>query len=194
MAERLGTEAADLQIVFHDGEGAAQLVHAGCEKAPLIIEAWSPGEDATNVQPFAFDLPEHILRRHAFGGARVMGATGAVDVMIAGIKTVIGWANPALELKLRSRIVSLRSVDLASECEILGAAAVFHGEFARWQEHCTAIAAVYLVLEIEVGSEALGLRWENVAGLIAKYESGGRRFSVVIPDAKFDRHGGLDIE
>jgi hypothetical protein len=68
VAKRFRAEAADFEVVFHHRQRLAQAVHARREKLSLIIEARSPREDATDVQPFAFDLFEHVLGRDAFGG------------------------------------------------------------------------------------------------------------------------------
>src|SRR6185295_8507049 len=101
--QRFRAESADLKIIFHDRERLAQAVDARCEKLSLIIEAWPPGEHAPDIQSFAFDLFEHVLGRNAFGGARVMRAAGAMDVMIAAIETGRRRVNPPFELEGKLR-------------------------------------------------------------------------------------------
>src|SRR5687768_8782720 len=79
----LRAEAADLQVVLEDRARVAQLMRAWREKTPLIVEAGTPGEYAADIQPFAFDLSEHVLRQDAFGGTVAVGAAGGMDVMVA---------------------------------------------------------------------------------------------------------------
>src|SRR5258705_4281667 len=98
MTKGLRAESADFEVVFHYCERLAQFVHARRKKLPLIREARSPREHATDIQPFAFDLLEHVLRRDALGRTRVMRAASAVDMMVAAVETVRRWFNPAFEL------------------------------------------------------------------------------------------------
>src|SRR5262245_2165503 len=63
-------EATDFEIVFHYGQRLAETVYARIEKLSLIVETRSPRKHAPDIQPFAFDLLEHIFRRHAFGRTR----------------------------------------------------------------------------------------------------------------------------
>src|SRR3989442_15005945 len=61
--ERLGTEAADFEIVFHHGQRAAQFADTWLEEAPLVIETRAPGQHAADVQAFPSDLGKHARGR-----------------------------------------------------------------------------------------------------------------------------------
>ena len=130
MAERLRTEAADFEIVFHYRQRLAQAGHARRKKLALIREARPPGEHAPDVQPFALDLPEHVLGRHTFRGTRIMRATGAVDMMITAVETVRGGLNPAFEFEGKFHLRALGNRHFAAQPSILGAARDFDREFA----------------------------------------------------------------
>src|SRR5579859_2866398 len=98
MPQRLGSEAAYLDIVFQHGERLADSVDFLAVEPPLKLEAGPPGEDATDVEPFALDLHEHVAGQDTLGRTRVMSATGGVDVMVAAVVAVLHRIDPAFEL------------------------------------------------------------------------------------------------
>ena len=98
MAERLGAEAADLDVVLQQRQRLAERVGRRREELPLVIEARPPGQHAADVQPLALDLQEHVRRIHAFGRGRVVRAAGRVDVVVAAVEAVRRRIDPALEL------------------------------------------------------------------------------------------------
>src|SRR5437660_1474285 len=65
MAEGFGAEPANLKIILHHCERAAELIHGRCKKSALIIEARAPGEHTTNIEPFTVHLQKHIRGRDA---------------------------------------------------------------------------------------------------------------------------------
>ena len=97
VAERLRTEAADLDVVFHQRQRLAALVGRRREKLPLMIEARAPRQHAADIEPLAFDLPEHVRRIDAFGRRRVVRAACRVDVMVAAVEAARRRIDPALE-------------------------------------------------------------------------------------------------
>src|SRR5262245_59587650 len=54
VAERLGAEAADFEVVFEDGERLAEVAGLGLEELPLIAVTRAPREDRADVEAFAF--------------------------------------------------------------------------------------------------------------------------------------------
>lgn len=194
MPQSLRAEAADLEIVFHHGERAAELMDGGREESALIIVTGTPGEHAADIERFATDLQEHVLGFHTFGGACVMRATGAVDVVIARVKTKFHRVYPTFEFYRDFVGAGFGDVDLLVEAFVFGAAGVFQIKFAGWDENGVAIVAVDVGLEIKIGSEAFGLRRKNVASAIAEGEASGGRFVVVIENSQAHWNGGADIE
>ena len=84
----------------------AQVVRLGLKELPLVAVARSPGEDAADVQPFPLHLAEHVLRKHAFGGAGVVGAAGGVDVMVAGVEAVLPRIDPANQVDVHDHVAA----------------------------------------------------------------------------------------
>ena len=88
MPERFGAEAADLDVVLHQGPRFAAAIGRWGEELALMIEAGPPRQHAADVEPFSLDLAEHVGRIHALGWRRVVGTARGVDVVIAAVVTV----------------------------------------------------------------------------------------------------------
>ena len=95
MPECRRSEATDLKVVFEQRKWFANLVGHWREIATLEIEARPPGQHAANVQAFALDLGIHVFRPHSLRRALVMRATGAVNVMIPAVESVLHRIDPA---------------------------------------------------------------------------------------------------
>src|SRR5881392_2369328 len=102
MAQRLRPETADLQIILQHGQPLTEVAGPGLKEPPLITKARSPGQYRADVQPFAFDLPKHVLRADALRGARVMSAAGGMDMVVAAVKAKCCRVDPPLELQIQS--------------------------------------------------------------------------------------------
>ncbi len=76
-------EAGDLDVVVHQVIAIRQLVIASLEELLPIVVRRSPRQDGADVEAFAEDVADHVLREDAFGGRLVVQASGGVDVMIA---------------------------------------------------------------------------------------------------------------
>src|SRR5690349_16641439 len=100
MPHRLRTEAADLQVVLQSRERLADEIRFGREIAALEVVARSPRQNASDVQAFAVNLPEHVGRGDAFRRRRVVRTSRSVDVVIAAEEAVPGGIDPAFQLKL----------------------------------------------------------------------------------------------
>ena len=68
MTQGLRTKSADLDIVFHQAKRLADAIDSWREKLPLIIEAIAPGQNASHVQSFTFNLQKHLPGEYSFGG------------------------------------------------------------------------------------------------------------------------------
>ena len=88
MAERLGAEAADLDVVLHQRPRLAAPVGRRCEELPLMIESGSPRQHAADVEPLSLDLAKHVGRVHSLRRRGVVGTTRGVDVVIAAVEAV----------------------------------------------------------------------------------------------------------
>src|SRR5262249_23741097 len=93
--QRLRAEPADLQVVLQDRQRLADLVGGGREELALVLEAGAPGEHAAHVEPFSLHLEEHVFWRDTPGGALIMRATRAVDVVVAAEIPVLPRVDPA---------------------------------------------------------------------------------------------------
>ena len=98
MAQGLGTEAADFDVIFEDSERLTDLVGRRLKELVLKLEARPPSENAADIEPFPFDLEEHVPAQNPLGWDGVMGAAGRVNVMVAAKVSVLGRVHPALEL------------------------------------------------------------------------------------------------
>src|SRR5207253_11259541 len=67
-------------VIFEDGERLTNLVGCRLKKLVLELEARSPSEDAADIEPFPFDLEEHVPAQNPLGWDGVMGAAGRVNV------------------------------------------------------------------------------------------------------------------
>ena len=92
-------EAADLDVVAEQVGELRNLVLVPGEELLLVIEARAPREIAADFQILAEAMAHHVLREHAFGGIRVVRATGGVNVMIAGPPAELRGIDPALDLE-----------------------------------------------------------------------------------------------
>ena len=97
VSHRLGTKAADLQIVFEQGEGVVPSQWFSRKKAPLKIKARSPGKHTAHVEPFSPDLKIHVRWLDTLSRRGVVSAPGSVNVMISRIKTVIRGLDPPMQ-------------------------------------------------------------------------------------------------
>ena len=174
MAERLRAEAADLDVVLHQRQRLAALVGRRREELPLMIEARAPRQHAADIEPLAFDLPEHVRRIHAFGRRRVVRAAGRVDVMVAAVEAARRRIDPALEPHGDFRAEDRPSCPPARrgnrhgalDPPILGPAAVEHRELAGRQQHVLAVRTIDVLLEKQIRRQPLRLRREHVTLLV----------------------------
>ena len=83
MARVAGRKTRHFEVVVHQAPRLRQRVVLTREELLLIVVARSPGEHRSEIEGLAFNLPEHVLRQHAFGWILVMGAAGRVNVMVA---------------------------------------------------------------------------------------------------------------
>ncbi len=167
-----------------------------------MIEAGAPRQHAADIEPLAFDLPEHVGRIDAFGRRRVVRAPGRVDVMVAAVEAARRRIDPALELHGDFRVAGLpiapfgRRGNLhgARDRPVLGPTAVGHRELTGRQQHVLAVRSVDVLLEKQVGRQPFRLRREHVPLAIHELEPAGGRCPVVVQDAEPDRDGGLHGE
>src|SRR5207244_1059088 len=75
------------------------LVFLAGEKLFLVIEARPPRQITADLQVLAQAVTHHIQRVNAFGGIGVVGATGGVDVVVAGPPAQLRRVDPTLDLK-----------------------------------------------------------------------------------------------
>ena len=61
MAQGLRTKPANFNVVFHQAERLAEAIDLRREVLLLMVEAGTPRENASDVQPFAHHLQEHVL-------------------------------------------------------------------------------------------------------------------------------------
>src|SRR5215475_7957322 len=95
----MGAEAGDLDIVVEQvGILGNAIVLAGKEFF-LEIEARSPGEIAADFEVLTLAVAIHVGRHDAFGGLRIMGAAGGMNVMVAGPPAKFRWINPTLQFE-----------------------------------------------------------------------------------------------
>ena len=80
------------------GRFALDLVGRRLKELVLKLEARPPSENAADIEPFPFDLKEHVPAQNPLGWDGVMGAAGRVNVMVAAKESVLGRVHPALEL------------------------------------------------------------------------------------------------
>src|SRR5262245_21926023 len=104
------TKTGDLNVIPKQVGVLRNLVYLAAEKLLLKIEARSPGQVAADLKVFTHALAHHIGRRDAFSRFGVMGATGCVNVMIAGPPPQLRRIYPSLDLE-RS------GLGLALDCE-----------------------------------------------------------------------------
>src|SRR6185503_2310863 len=100
MPEGSRTKPADLQVVLHQGQPFAQLMNQRAEETTLIIKTGSPSQNTTDIQTLAVDLPEHVARCDALGGAGVMRATRSMNMMVAAEVAIIRRVKPSLQPEL----------------------------------------------------------------------------------------------
>src|SRR5262245_11958384 len=67
VSKRLGSETADLDVVLHDRQRLAPLVRRWRKELLLMIEPWSPRQNAADVQTLTLDLAEHDRGIYALG-------------------------------------------------------------------------------------------------------------------------------
>ena len=90
-------EAGHLDVVVHQVIAIRQLVIFSLEELLLIVVRRSPRQDGADVEAFAEDVADHVLREDAFGGRLVVQASGGVHVMIAGVPAHARQIDPPLE-------------------------------------------------------------------------------------------------
>ncbi len=140
-------------------------------------------------------MTHHVRGRDAFGGVLVVGATGGVDVVVAGKPLTLGGVDPALELEVRALAGdAFLDGQLVGLDEVFRAAGDGDGILAGREEQGLAICAIDLVVEEEIGGQAAGwIRIDPTMG-IADDESGGGGPAVHVLDAEGDADGGDAVE
>jgi hypothetical protein len=192
--QRLRAEAADLDVVFQDGERGAQSVGPGLEEPALVVVARAPGQDAAHVQPLAADLFEHVRRFDPLGGAGVVGAAGGVDVVVAADEAKGPRVDPALERNGQAGLAVVGDRDPLPDRLVLRPPAREHRQVAGGEQDDPAVAPVDLLLEEEIGGEPLGLGRVDVVRPVEEGEPGRRRGPVGVSDGQPDGDGRPDFE
>lgn len=100
MAGLMRAETGDFDVVAEDVGIFGFLVVLAGEKLFLVIEARAPGEVRADFEVFALAMAGHVGCVNAFSGFGVMGATGGVDVVIAGPPAHFRGIDPAFDLEL----------------------------------------------------------------------------------------------
>src|SRR5947208_3104029 len=99
MSRLMRAEARDFNIVAQEVRVLRNFVHVSTKELLLKIEAWTPGQIATDFQIFPQAMAHHVRRRNTFGRPGVMGATGGVDMMVARPPTEFGGVYPTFHVE-----------------------------------------------------------------------------------------------
>ena len=94
MAGLVGAKTGDLDVVVEQVGVLGHLVVPAREELFLKIKARTPGEVAADLEILALAMAVHVLSEHALARSGIMGATGGMDVMIAGPPAKLRWVEP----------------------------------------------------------------------------------------------------
>src|SRR6267154_2624551 len=123
------TKTGDFNIVVQQVWILRNAVVLAGKEFLLEIEARSPGQITTNFEVLALTVAIHVSGEHAFGGLRVMRATGRVNVMVSGPPSQLRRIEPSLQLERRGLVLLLDGQFLMAH-EIFRAATKLHIVFA----------------------------------------------------------------
>ena len=90
------SETGYLDVVPEQVRVAGDWIRLSGEELLLVVEAGSPSEVGSDLEIFAYAMSHHVGGMNAFGRVDVVGATGCMDVMVAGPPTGEGRIDPAL--------------------------------------------------------------------------------------------------
>ena len=143
----LAGEAGDLHVVPHHIVFGRELVDFALKEFLLVIPAWPPRQNATNVEVFAENVQHHVRGSHAFGRGFVVGTAGSVDMMIAAIPAAVGQLDPAFEAEGFGMFLIAGNGDAFLGDYILRTARVGNFVLSRRQQHVVAAMAINLIVK-----------------------------------------------
>ncbi len=188
-------KTAHFDVVPHHVVRAGKLRDFALEVLLLRVPARTPRQHAADVQVFADDLPHHVGRGHAFGGAVVVGAAGGVHVMVARVPMLVRRVHPTGQLKFGRlrRLVRLHVQRLVLD-QVFRSAGVFDFVVARRKQQRLAIGPINLVVEEEIGRQTPCPVRIDAIQFVAHDERCRRRLAVEILDAQDDLRGRQTVE
>ena len=98
MAGLVRTESGNLDVVSQQVVGSGDFVGSAREEFELVVKAWPPSQDASDVQVLADAMPNHGFGRHSLRGTAVVQATCGVNMMVARPPSKAGGIHPATNL------------------------------------------------------------------------------------------------
>src|SRR6185436_12912340 len=111
----------------------------------LVIPARPPGKYASDIEVFAANVAHHVGRRHALSRRRIMGASGRVDMVIAGIPAGCCQIDPPFHPETFRVLFACWDLDVSLQNPILGTTGVGHVVPTRWKQNLFAILAINLI-------------------------------------------------
>src|ERR1700740_2486373 len=141
---------------MHDAVRLGERVVISGEELLLVVVVGSPGQHTGGVQGLAQNLAYHVSRLHALGGVYIVRAARGVDMMVAGVPSVLRGVDPTVKLEGDLVRTALAGIEFASMRNIFRASRVLHRVVSGRQLHSFAIGPVDLRLEEKIGCQALG--------------------------------------
>src|SRR5262249_35815575 len=157
MPQRLRAEAADFKIILEERARFADFMGGGGEELPLMVIARPPRQHAADVEPFPLHLQKHVGRRDSLCRARVMSATGGMNMVIAAVESEFHRIDPALELHADGRLTLCWNDDRPLQHAVLGPATCLQRKPAGREENAPAITTINVRLKEKVGRQPAGL-------------------------------------